>query len=348
MNGRASTLPAEPARRPTIRDVARLAGVSIGTVSSVLNDSDSVAPATRRHVETCMTELGYEPNNAARTLKRGRISAIGFIAPDISNPYFAMVAEGIQAAIDDADILLVLCGTRAAVEREEYFARVLRHQRLDGVIYLSGSGLPSPSLIELARKGRVVFVDEQLPGMDVPHVVAANRAGARAVANAVIEAGHRRIAIIGGPRRLWTAEQRLAGYREALAAAGLDPDAVPVVVGDYGERSGYNAASELLAGRRRPTALLCANDLMAIGALRRARELKLSVPRDLSLTGFDDIPAAALLDPPLTTVVQPGHEMGRAAAELLLHRIGARADAPPARKAFPTTLRLRGSVTAPR
>lgn len=331
--------------RPTIRDVARAAKVSIGTVSSVINNSSLVAPDTRRRVEASIEAIGYEPNNAARSLKRGRISSIGIIAPDLSNPYFASVAEGIANGAARDDVLMVLCLTAADSKREDYYAQVLRTRRLDGIVYLSGTGLPSLSLLRLAERGNVIFVDERVPAINLPFVSAGNRTGARALANHVLHLGHRRIAIIGGSSRLWTSEQRLAGYREAIAAAGLDPDATPIVDGDYTERSGYDAALRLLKGAENlpPTVLICANDLMAIGALRACRKLGLVVPRDVSVTGFDDIPSVQLLDPPLTTVAQPGHAMGEAAAGLLLYRIGVRAT-PPERTEFPTTLVVRASV----
>ncbi|RJG46124.1 MULTISPECIES: LacI family DNA-binding transcriptional regulator [unclassified Mesorhizobium] len=332
-------------KRPTIRDVAREAGVSIGTVSAVINGRGLVADDTKRHVLRFIAELGFEPNNAARSLKRGRISSIGFVVPDLGNPFFASVAEGIQHGIADNDILLMLCITWSKTEREEYFARVLRTQRLDGVIYLSGTGLPSPSLLELAKTGSVVFVDEVLPGLDVPFVGSNNLAGARAIARHVLDCGHRKIAIIGGPPRLWTSEQRLAGFRESLASVGLDPDAATYVSGDYSERSGYLAATNLLTGdpAARPTAILCANDLMAIGVMRFCRESGISIPGQLSITGFDDIANAEFLLPSLSTVAQPAQEMGRAAAELLLHRKGVRAD-PPVTTRFPTAVRIRNSV----
>lgn len=331
--------------RPTIRDVAREAGVSIGTVSAVINNRDQVAEDTKRHVLRLIAELGFEPNSAARSLKRGRVSSIGFVVPDLENPFFAAVAEGVQRGIDNNDILLVLCATWSKTEREEYFARVLRTQRLGGVIYLTGTGLPSPSLLELARSGQFVFVDEVLPGMDVPSVISNNLAGARSIARHVLDAGHRRVAIVGGPPRLWTSEQRLAGFRESIVAVGLDPDAIPYFAGDYSERSGYVAASHLLSGSAeiRPTAILSANDLMAMGVMRYCREKGISIPDQVSITGFDDIPPSEFLLPSLSTVAQPGMEMGRAAAELLLYKTGVRAD-PPATTHFQTSLRIRNSV----
>ncbi len=163
--------------RPTIRDVARAAKVSIGTVSSVINNRSVVAPDTRRRVEASIEAIGYEPNNAARSLKRGRISSIGIIVPDLGNPYFASVAEGIAKGAARDDVLMVLCLTAADIEREEYYAQVLRTRRLDGIVYLSGTGLPSLSLLRLAERGNVIFVDERVPAIDLPFVSAGNRTG---------------------------------------------------------------------------------------------------------------------------------------------------------------------------
>ncbi|WP_170975399.1 LacI family DNA-binding transcriptional regulator [Martelella alba] len=332
------------AGRPTIRDVARLAKVSIGTVSAVINNSGRpVAVETREHVQRCIAELHFEPNSAARSLKRQRVSSIGFIVPDLGNAFFANVAEGIQSALDNVDCLLVLCMTWSDTRREEYYAQVLRTQRLNGVIYLSGTGLPSPSLISLAQQGSVVFVDECLPGIDVPFISAQNLSGARDLAAHVLACGHRRLAVISGPRGLWTNEQRLAGFREAFAGAGIPPDSVPVLRGDYTERGGREAAETILVMAERPTAVLCANDLMAIGFIRRCAERHIRVPEDISVTGFDDIPDASRLVPALTTVRQPGREMGRAAAALLLQRIGAQS-AGPERSDFATELCIRASV----
>lgn len=331
--------------RPTIRDVARLSGVSVGTVSAVLNQREGVLPETRRRVVSCIAELGFEPSNAARVLTRRRSSAIGFVVPDIANPFFAAVAEGVQQGAAENDVLMVLCLTSSSAEKEGYYAQVQRTQRLDGLVYLSGSGAPSASLIQLARKGRVVFVDERLAGVDAPFVTARNMSGARSVAKMVLAKGHTSLAIVGGPPRLWTSEQRLAGYREAIAGSGGDPDVVSFAAGDYSERSGYEIAARFLDPdlATRPTAIFCANDLMAIGVIRRCRELALRIPHDISITGFDDIPVSRLLDPALTTVSQPARDMGFAAAELLLHQTGLRPE-PPATIEFGTTVHVRGTT----
>ncbi|MBS0967355.1 LacI family DNA-binding transcriptional regulator [Nissabacter archeti] len=332
--------------RPTIRDVARRAEVSIGTVSAVINNSGRpVAARTRERVLQAIADLGFEPSNAARSLKSRRISSIGFIVPDLGNAFFADVAEGIQLVLDQSDFLLVLCLTWSDTAREEHYAQVLRTQRLDGVIYLSGTGRPSPSLQALASRGAMVFVDECLPGIEAPFISAQNRQGAAAIARHVLACGHRKLLLLGGPPGLWTSEQRLAGYHDACREQGLDPAHLPLIEGDYTERSGEHAAQQILAQPRVqwPTAVLCANDLMAIGLIRACQQQGIAVPEVLSVTGFDDISAAARISPPLTTVRQPGHEMGAAAAHLLLHRLGYLAE-PPVQEAFPATVMLRGSV----
>lgn len=331
--------------RPTIRDVAREAGVSIGTVSSVINGRSNVSDKTKSRVLHFIAELGFEPNTAARSLKTKSVFSIGVVVPDLRNPFFASLAEGVERGIGRDDVLLTLCITWSKKEREEYFARILRSQRLDGVIYLTGSGLPSPSLIELAETGLVVFVDEILPNVDAPSVTSDNRAGAKAIAGHVLDAGHTNIGIIGGLPGLWTSEQRLSGFREAIGSAGLDPDEMPYETGDYSQRSGYLAARRLLTieAAKRPTAILCANDMMAMGVMRFCREYGISIPSQLSVTGFDDVPAAEFLFPALSTVSQPSIEMGRAAAELLLYKNGLR-NAPPEAISFSTTVRIRHSV----
>jgi len=334
-------------RATTIRDVAAFAGVSVGTVSAVINQSSTVADATRQRVLDGVAKLKYQPNNSAQSLRHRRVSAIGLILPDLQNAFFSSVAEGVQLGAEESDVLVVLCMTWARADREQYYAQTLQSARLDGVIYLSGSGIPSPDLLQLAKSRQILFVDECLPGVDIPFISAENRSGARAVAKHLLAFGHRHIGIIGGPARLWTSEQRLAGYREAIAAAGLNPDAAPTMAGDYDEASGYRIAKELIHGSKSPlTAVLCANDLMAIGAMKFCRDSGMRIPNDISITGFDNIPASSLTDPALTTVAQPGRDMGRAAAQLLLHQI--KGIARPPMTEFGTELCIRNSTAAPK
>lgn len=331
-----------------MKDVARHARVSVSTVSYVLNNSGPVATSRRARVLDAVRVLNYTPNESARSLKRRSTSTIGLVVPDLANQFFALVTEGVERAASERDVLVVLCAPEATERPVSHHAMLLRSQRLDGVVYLSGTGT-SPSLIlELARSGPVVLVDERISGFELPAVVSDGRRGAREVAAHVLEQGHQRLAIIGGPDVLWTAEQRLAGYREAIAAAGLDPDAVPVLVGDYRQQSGRELAERALAepADRRPTALLCANDLMAIGALEFCRSAGILVPEDVSLAGFDDVPMAALLTPALTTVRQPARDMGYRAASLLFELLGGGLNGATV-EPFPATLQIRASVAPP-
>ncbi|MDT7708118.1 MAG: LacI family transcriptional regulator [Pseudonocardiales bacterium] len=335
-------------RRPTMKDVAEHARVSISTVSYVLNDTGPVAPERRDRVLDAVRVLEYSPNESARSLKRRSASTIGLVVPELTNQFFAMVAEGVQKAASARDVLVVLVVPDATDQSEEKQAKLLRSQRLDGVIYLSGTGSLPASILELSRFGPVVLVDEQIPGFDLPAVVCESRRGARELAKHVLDQGHRRVAVIGGPSALWTAQQRLAGYREAFAGAGLDPDELPVLVGDYRQASGTRLAAQALAGPagERPTALLCANDLMAIGALEHCKTVGLRVPEDVSIVGFDDLPVSALLTPRLTTVRQPAHDMGYRAVTALFDLLEDVQESPsPARLA--TSLQLRDSVAPP-
>ncbi|WP_440708980.1 LacI family DNA-binding transcriptional regulator [Herbiconiux sp. YIM B11900] len=335
-----------PRKRPTIKEVAKRAQVSVSTVSYVLNNSGPVAEERRNRVLDAIRVLEYSPNESARSLKRQRAATIGVVVPELTNQFFAMVTEGVQAAAAARDVLVVLVVPEATEASEEEQARLLRSQRLDGVVYLTGTGSMPAAIYDLARSGPVVLVDEQIPGLDLPAVVASSRKGAREVAAHVLELGHRRVAVIGGPAALWTAQQRLAGYREALAGAGLDPDSVPIFTGDYRQASGYELAEKALAATPAPTALICANDLMAIGAMEYCREVGLRVPDDVSVVGFDDLPIASMLTPQLTSVRQPAREMGFRAASVLLDAFEQMETS--ALEAMPTELKIRDSVVPPR
>ena len=332
-----------------MKDVATCANVSVSTVSYVLNNTGPVSADRRARVMNAVRELNYIPNESARSLKRQQASTIGLVIPDLSNQFFSLLASGVASAAATRDVLVVLCSPQTSEEAESGNARLLRSQRVDGVVYLTGFHESPGSLLELQSLGPVVLVDERVPGADLPAVVADGRRGARDVARYLVGLGHRRFGCIAGPTALWTAEQRLAGYREGLAMSGLDPDDMIVFTGDYRMNSGFELAAKAMSAprRARPTALLCANDMMAIGALEYCRATGLQVPLDVSIVGFDDVPMAPLLTPRLTTVRQPALEMGIAAAELLIDLIRGEPmpEQPP--KPYPVEVCVRESTDVP-
>ena len=258
-----------------MKEVAQHANVSLSTVSYVVNNSGPVAADRRARVLAAVRELRYTPNEAARRLKRRSALAIGLFVPDLMNQFFALLAQGVERAATERDVLVVLSAPEGNDEAESRNARLLRSQRVDGVIYLSGTAASTSSLLELTSLGPVVLVDERRPGLDLPAVLSDGRRGAREIARYVLDQGHERVAVIAGPASSWTAEQRLAGYREAFAALGHDPDQLAVFVGDYRQGSGRELAARALdvPPSDRPTALLCANDLMAIGVIEYCKGL---------------------------------------------------------------------------
>ena len=306
-----------------MKDVADFASVSISTVSYVLNGNGPVSEARKQAVRRAIDILKYIPNESARGLKLQVSSTIALVVPGLENQFFSVLARGVVQAAAEQNRLVVFCSAETSEEAEYGIARLLSSKRVDGVIYESDFQETKESLLELKSLGPVVLVDERIPGIDLPAVVADGRHGDRAIASHILELGPDNIACIAGPEAHWTAEQRLAGYREGLALGGIHPDALETVAGDYRMDSGYEAAEMLLNSSKRklPTALMCANDLMAIGAMEYCRANGICVPDDVSITGFDDIPIANLLTPRLTTASQPAYDMGRQAADLLIKLI---------------------------
>jgi LacI family transcriptional regulator len=319
---RAITPPPPPRRRAagaaTIADVARAAAVSIATVSRVINDAPHrVGEATRRRVLRAVRALDFRPNVLARSLHRLRTRTIGLILPDISNPYYAEITRGIEAVARRHGYALFICNTEREPAAMAHHIRLCREHQVDGVIVAGGGTWGRAHLAGLAARGTAAVLigrhDVRLPAVRVDNVK-----GAYLAAQHLIRAGHRRIAVIAGPAASTTGADRLAGYRLAAREHGL---AIPrrwVRAGDLRPTSGAEAAAALLRLRPRPTAILAANDQMAIGAMRAARAVGLAVPGDLSVVGFDDIELASCVTPPLTTMALPLARMGAAAMEIML------------------------------
>jgi LacI family transcriptional regulator len=305
--------------RSTIREIARAAGVSIATVSRVINGRPDVAPHTREAVLRVVREHGFSTNRNARALSGGRTGLVGVTLPIVEAAYFAVILSGASEALYEHDMRIVLCPTLHQHEREVTLLDRLMHGTTDGAILM----LPEESNAELKALKQTgysfVVVDPRVQLDDgVPAVSAAHASGARAATEHLLSLGHRRIGAISGPPDWMASTERLNGYRSGLAAAGVLPATELVVQSDFSIENGEEAAGSLLDLPEPPTAIFGFNDNVAIGALRAAAARSLQVPRDLSVVGFDDSEQSALVTPALTTVRQPLAEMGRMAVSQLL------------------------------
>lgn len=329
---------------PTIRDVARAANVGQATVSRVLNSSGYVKPETRERVLQAAKELGFTPNQVARSLVRKRTATVGLVIPDITNPFFPAVTRGVEDAASEAGFTVFLCNTDNDPVMEAQDVKKLRERMVDGLIFVGTTD--RHDLVEtLITEGvPVVITDRQLVDLDVDTVLVDNALGALAACRHLVELGHTRIAHAAGHSLTRTGRDRCAGYRMALEEAGLPYDEALVASGDFTLQSGYRVAQILLGRSPRPTAIFAANDLMAMGVLRAVFEAGLSVPDDLSVVGFDDIQLAGLVKPGLTTVRQPAYEMGRTAMNMLLERITGSAMDGGRNHTFQPELVLRGTT----
>ena len=308
--------------RATIRDVASAAGVSIATVSRVLNGRRDVAPKTREAVLKAVQEFDFATNRNARALSSGRTGLVGVTVPIIAAAYFSVILSGVAEALYEQDMRIVLCPTLHEHDREVTLLDRLMHGTTDGAILT----LPEESnkeLKALKRQGLpFVVVDPRVPlDEGIPAVSAGHAAGARAATEHLLSLGHHRIAAIIGPPAWMASTARLDGYRAAMAAAGVLPDSKLVVPSSFEIEGGEAAAGPILDLADRPTAIFAFNDNLAIGVLQAARARGLRVPEDLSVVGFDDSEHSAIVSPALTTVRQPLAEMGRMAVSLLLRLV---------------------------
>jgi LacI family transcriptional regulator len=308
----------ESRARVTIRDVATRASVSVATVSKVLNDRHGVAAGTHARVRAVIEELGYEASLVAQSLRNHRTNVIGILVADLE-PFSAELLKGAADAIRDSGFELVIysAGGRTA-DREGWERRYL--SRLSGTL-IDGAVLVTPTVVDAHYGAPIVAVDPHTGPSTLPTIDSDNLRGAQLATEHLLELGHRRIAMLTGRPDLQSARLREEGYRKALAAAGVAPDESLIRLGAYNAEVSAESARELLAGDDRPTAVFAANDTSAIATVDVAVELGLSVPGDLSVVGFDNIPESALAQPPLTTVEQPIRTMGHHAIEMLIRLI---------------------------
>jgi LacI family transcriptional regulator len=304
-----------------VKDIAQAAGVSLGTVSNVLNHPDRVSPRTRARVEQVMAELGFVPNESARQLRAGRSRTLAYVVLDASNPFFTDVARGVEESVAARDLSLFMCNSDDKADRERKYLSRLEEQRVAGIL-LTPVDPESPLLGQISGRGTpIVIVDRTRPGDTHCSVAVDDELGGRLAVEHLLDRGHTRIAYVGGPAHLGQVRDRLEGARSAWAAAGRPDDALVVVeTAALTVTEGREAGARLsgIPTGRRPTAVFCANDLLALGLLQHAISSGVRVPAELAIVGYDDIDFAAAAAVPLTSVRQPRQLLGRTAAELVL------------------------------
>jgi LacI family transcriptional regulator len=306
-----------------MHEVARRAGVSLGTVSNVLNHPELVSDETRLRVERTIEELGFVRNGSARHLRVGATQSIGLVVLDVSNPFFTEVARGAEDAASRRGYIVILCNSDNSPRKEKNYLRTLEEQRVAGVLIVP---LEDRAIYQrtLRRSGTaVVLLDRVSHNANVCSVSVDDVYGGELAGRHLLELGHRRFAYIHGPFTSSQYVDRLTGLRQAVSEAGLDPETaiVPIAAETDNAHAGAACVEAFIQLEDRPTAIFCGNDFLAMGVMYELAQRKLSVPQDVALIGYDDIELAPMFSVPLTTIRQPKYELGFAAADLLLDEI---------------------------
>lgn len=335
-----------PGRRvATIKRVADRAGVSIATVSRAFADPEAVSERLRLRVQEAARALGYRPSRAARALRVGTTQTVGVVIPDLQNPFFTEVVRGIDAVLRGAGYTLLLSNSDEDPARERENLEILRSEGVAGIVFVPINAGRDTYRQLLTPPLHVVAVDRSPANLRADLVTVDNVEGTRTGVAHLIALGHRDVALLGGPSRHSTAREREQGYRDAMRTAGLPVRPELVYRGDFREGGGYEGIRLLMSLPRRPTAVFVANNLMTLGAFRALHEAGVRIPDEVAIVGFDDMPWATSLNPPLTAVSQPAEDIGSSAAELLLDRI-ARPDRPLRHLILETRLVVRASCGA--
>jgi DNA-binding LacI/PurR family transcriptional regulator len=331
----------------TMRQIAERARVSLGTVSHVINNTAKVREKLRERVLEAIRGLGYQPSQLARGLRRNQTNMLVMIIPDVTNPFFPAVVRGVEDVAYKSSFRLVLCNTDNDARKEISYLNEMRSYRPAGWLLIPAvDSQIAPHFRTPGAGAPVVCLDRQPQGWNGDLVLVANEVGAHSATGHLLRMGHRQLAVITGPLHLANAVERLQGFKRALAEAkvSIEPDYIQEA--GFERNSGYQAAKRLLRILPRPTAIFACNDLMALGVLLAARELGLHCPEDLSIVGFDNLDFAEFTAPALTTVNQPGYQLGTTAARLLLGRIAGSAQARQ-QVVLPTELKIRHSTAPP-
>jgi LacI family transcriptional regulator len=314
--------PQKPGKAASIYDVARESGVSVFTVSAVVNNKDHVGKKLRESVEAAIRKLNYRPNLVARSLAKQRTHTIGMIVPDIANPFFPMVVRGAEDAAQKQGYNLLLCNSDDSLEKEERAIELLLSKRVDGILLTKAAGDFPPSLRQMIKDVDIPFVlvMRTYSKLTKDAVITDDYQGAYDAVCHLARAGRRRIGLISGPLKVSNAIARWQGFRDALKTQHLPFEQRLVIEGDYRIESGFRAGHALLS--HRPDGIYVANHLMTVGLLKAAEEMGLTCPDDFGLVSFDDYPWLGVFRPRLTTVELPKHQLGTEAAKLLIERIG--------------------------
>jgi len=311
----------------TIQDVARVAGVSVATVSRVINKSGTVTQKTRDVVLEAIKQLEYRPNLLGRNLRRTETKLILALLPTIANPFYSRIVKGMEDIAHKNGFNVLLCNTDSNADRERVYLELLKNRRADGVIFMAPE-ISCEELSEIGRSFPVVQCCEYKENTHVPRVTIDNFVAAKKAVKHLILLGNRRIGMISCRNSFLSTIRREQGYKAAIEEAGIEYDERLIVYGDYSFKSGYRAASNILMQNERAEAIFSISDIMAIGALRAARDKGLRVPEDLAVVGFDNISFASMCDPMLTTISQPKYDLGCTAMELLIKKVKGEMEVP--------------------
>ncbi|MGI5163306.1 LacI family DNA-binding transcriptional regulator [Spirillospora sp. CA-253888] len=312
----------------SVKDVARLAGVSVATVSRVLNDSAAVSPGARARVLAAVDELGYRPNAVARSLRTDATRTIGLVIGDILNPFFTELARAVEDEARTLGLSVVIGNADERPERQDHYVRTLLEQRVDGLLLCPTAEI-TPLVRDTVAAGLpLVFLDRTLPGLEVPAVRADGAAAIDALVAHLRGLGHRRIAFVSGPALLSTGRERTDAFITALVRHGLEVRPEYLEAGDFQAASGRAGAARLLDLPEPPEVIFAGDNLMALGALDEIRARGLRIPGDVGLASYDDVPWFTHLDPPITAIGQPVQDLGRRAVRALAERVAGRPVAP--------------------
>jgi len=304
----------------TIHDVAKKAGVAPITVSRVINDSGYISEKTRKKVQEAIDELGYVPNVLARSLKSKRTNTLALVFTDIANPFFTILARGVEDTASESGFNVIFCNTDESQEKEDTYIQLLLQKQVDGILLVpAGRSSKSIELIQY-QKTPLVVLDRRVPHTNVDVVRGDSDGGAYQLTQHLIKLGHERITLITGPREVSTAEDRFQGYKRAMQDNGLS-EFIQCHYGSFSLESGKQLAQQIFSKQPAPTAIFAAKNLIALGALSTLNSLGKIVPDDVALVSFDDIPENLTMFPFMTVVRQPSYEMGKRATEILISRI---------------------------